>query len=327
MTSRAIHRRAGGLLAAVAACALLAPAAATAAPAKPEVRTGAAANVAETTATLTGRVNPNESATTWFFEYGTTSLYGASTPPVTTGATNRFAAVAADIAGLAPATRYHYRLVARNGKGLVKGPNRTFRTRRQPLGLSLAATPNPVAPGGATTLAGVLSGTGNANRQVVLQFNPFPYTQGFQNLGDAHVTDANGAFSFPLLGITINTQYRVLLPQNQNVQSPIVALGVAPRVSAGTKRIRRTRRGAIVRFRGKIRPAHDGVQVAIQRFRRGQWVTITGTVTRHARSGDFSRYSKRVRLRRGGTFRVYAGVADGDHVPSTSRELRVRVRR
>jgi hypothetical protein len=315
------------LLAAAAACALLAPAAATAAPAKPDVRTGAAANVAQSTATLTGRVNPNERATTYFFEYGTTSLYGARTGDVTTGATNRFAAVAADIAGLAPATRYHYRLVARNGRGLTKGGNRTFRTKRQPLGLTLAATPNPVVTGGSTTLAGTLSGTGNANRQVVLQGNPFPYTQGFQNVGDPHVTNDQGAFSFPLLGLTTNTQYRVLMPQNQNVQSPIVALGVAPIVRASAKRVRRTRRGAIIRFRGRVTPAHDGTQIAIQRLRRGTWVTINGTVARHHRSGQYSRYSKRLRLRRGGRFRVWAGVSSGDQVPATSRELRVRVRR
>jgi hypothetical protein len=327
MRRRAILGRAGGLMAAAAACALLAPAAAPAAPAKPGVTTGAAANVAQSTATLTGRVNPNERETTYFFEYGTTSLYGSSTPPVTIGPANRAQAVAADIAGLAPATRYHYRLVARNARGLTKGGNRTFRTRRQPLGLTLAATPNPVTPGGATTLAGTLSGTGNANRQVVLQANPFPYTQGFQNAGDPHVTNDQGAFSFPLLGITMNTQYRVLLPQNQNVQSPIVSLGVAPIVRAGAKRIRRTRRGAIVRFRGRVTPAHDGTQIAIQRLRRGTWVTINGTVARHTRSGRYSRYSKRLRLRRGGTFRVWAGVNDGDHVPATSRELRVRVRR
>ena len=55
-------------------------------------------------------------------------------------------------------------------------------------------------------------------------------------------------------------------------------------------------------------------------------MTISGTVARHARAG-FSRYSKRVRLRRGGTFRVFAGVSDGDHVANTCRQLRVRLRR
>ena len=45
--------------------------------------------------------------------------------------------------------------------------------------MTLAATPNPIAPGGATTLAGQLTGTNNVNRDVVLQSNPCPYTQGF----------------------------------------------------------------------------------------------------------------------------------------------------
>jgi hypothetical protein len=320
MRSRGL--RAGGLIAAVAACALIAPAAAMAAPAKPGVRTGPVANVAQTTATLTGGVNPNERQTTYFFEYGPTSLYGSSTPPADAGAGNSRRAVAADIAGLAPATRYHYRLVARNERGLTKGSDRTFRTQRQPLGLSLVATPNPVSPGGRTLLAGTLSGTGNANRQVVLQANPFPYTQGFQNAADVHLTNEQGGFSFPILSQSINTQYRVLLPNNPNVQSPIVAVGVAPKVGVRVKRLS----GRRFRLRGKVRPAHDGAQIAIQRLRNGQWVTITGTVTRHARS-SYSRYSKRVRLRRGGTFRVLAGVNDGDHVPSASRSVRLRVRR
>ena len=161
MRRRAIHERAVGLLAAAAQRARCwrrpqpRPL-----PAKPEVRTGAAANVAQTTATLTGRVNPNERATTYFFEYGTTSLYGARTPDVTTGAGQPVRRRGRRHRGLAPATRYHYRLVARNARGLTKGPNRTFRTQRQPLGLSLAATPNPVGAGGATTLAGDAVGHG-----------------------------------------------------------------------------------------------------------------------------------------------------------------------
>ena len=310
----------------VAACALLAPAAATAAPARPAVTSGPAANVAQATATLTGSVNPNEAATTYYFQYGSTTLYGSETPHTDAGASNRRVAVAADIGGLAPASTYHYRLVALNARGTVRGRDRTFRTQRQPLGLSLAAAPNPVAPGGATTLAGTLSGTGNSGRQVVLQANPFPYNLGFQNASDVHMTNAQGGFAFPVLSVPINTQYRVVLPQNQAIQSPIIAVGVAPLVSARTKRVRRTPRGAIVRFSGKVRPAHDGAQIAIQRLRRGAWVTISGTVARHA-TAAYSRYSKRVRLRRGGTFRVFAGVTDGDHVPNTSRALRVRVRR
>ena len=123
---------------------LLAPAGAAAAPAKPGVTNGAAANVAQTTATVTGKVNPNEVATTYFFEYGTTQLYGQRTPDAPAGSGNSSVNVAADLGGLAPATRYHYRLVAFNSRGVTRSGDRTFTTKRQPLGLSLAAAPNPI---------------------------------------------------------------------------------------------------------------------------------------------------------------------------------------
>ena len=324
MSRRRIHGGTGFAAAAIM-LGMLVPAGATAAPARPEVISGPAANVGQSTATLTGRVNPNERGTTYFFEYGTTALYGTATPAGSAGAGNRRVAVTADIGGLAPATTYHYRLVARNALGVRRGADRTFRTQRQPLGLSLAATPNPVRPGGRTLIAGTLSGTGNGGRQIVLQSNPFPYTQGFQNASDVHLTNGDGTFSFPVLSVPLNTQYRVLLPNQPQVASPIVSVGVAPKVSVGTKRVRRTARGAIVRFTGRVTPAHDGTQIAIQRLKGATWVTISGTIAKHASSAT-SRYRKSVRLRRGGTFRVFAGTNDGDHVPSVSRSVRVRVR-
>jgi hypothetical protein len=311
---------AGSALAAAAACLLLAPAAAMAAPAKPGVRTGAAANVGQTTATMTGRVNPNERQTTWFFEYGTTSLYGSRTLDVDAGAGNSFRPVASDIGNLAPFTRYHYRLVARNERGLTKGPDRTFRTQRQPLGLTFAAAPNPVSPGGSTTLSGALSGTGNTNRQIVLQANPFPYTQGFQNASDVHLTNAQGGFSFPVLSVPVNTQYRVVMAQNPNVASPIVAVGVAPLVGLRVRRLS----GRRFRLSGRVRPEHDGTQMIVQRLRNGQWINLKSTTARA--SGSSSRYRTRLRIRRSGTFRVLANVTDGDHVPAASRGVRLRRR-
>ena len=326
MNRRRIHGGTG-IAAVLIAAGLLVPAGATAAPARPDVTTGPTANKGQTSVTLTGRVNPNELDTTYTFEYGTTRVYGAQAPapPAAIGKGNRFRAVTVDIGNLAPATTYHYRLVARNAKGVRRGADRTFKTQRQPLGLTLGATPNPVAPGGNTTIAGTLSGTGNGGRQIVLQSNPFPYTQGFQNASNVQLTNPDGTFAFPVLGVQLNTQYRVVLPNQQQVQSPIVSVGVAPVVTVRTRRVRKTARGAIVRFRGRVTPAHDGTQVAIQKLKRGNWVTINGTITKH-RSSSYSRYRKALRLRRGGTFRVYVGVADGDHVASTSRSVRVRVR-
>lgn len=304
--------------------ALIAPAGALAA-AKPGVTTGAAASVGQQTVTLTGSVDPNQRATTYFFQYGTTTTYGVSTPTTVAGAADAARAVAAAVAGLAPATRYHYRLVAHNDLGTTRGADRSFRTKRQPLGVSLAATPNPVPFGGATVLGGTLTGTGNAGRQVVLQGNPFPYTQGFANAGNAQVTNAQGGFAFPLLSVPLNTQYRVVMPQNTAIVSPIVSVGVAVLVSTSIS-TSKVRRGGRVRFSGTIRPARDGAQIAFQKLSRGRWVTIGGTITRHG-GKSFSRYARSVRINRGGTFRVFAGIVDGNYVSSTGRERRIHTHR
>jgi len=47
----------------------------------PAATTGLASNVTHNTATLNGTVNPNGLATTVYFEWGTDTHYGKSTPP------------------------------------------------------------------------------------------------------------------------------------------------------------------------------------------------------------------------------------------------------
>jgi hypothetical protein len=290
------------------------PAAAQAASA-PGVTTGGAANVAQQTARLTGAVDPNGAATGYQFQYGTTSAYGSVTPEVTiTGDGKK--TVTADIGALAPATTYHYRLIAHNSEGVSKGADRTFKTKVQPLGVSFTATPNPILPGATTTLAGQLTGTGNGGRDVVLQSNPFPYTQGFKPVGDKHVTDGNGNFSFGLNLVPFNTQFRVALPDKPSVVSPIVVVSVSVKVttSLGTRTVHR---GHKLTFKGTLRPAVDGTPIAIQKLNsKHQWVTIAGTAARHNSSAS-SVYSKKVTIRRGGKYRVYAGVSNGMYVPNT----------
>jgi hypothetical protein len=226
---------------------------------------------------------------------------------------------------LAPATTYHFRLVAQNAHGLTTGNDRAVKTRPQPLGVTLAAAPNPVPVGAATTLAGTLSGTGNANRAVVLQANPFPYTQGFVNAANAQLTNAQGGFSFPLPSVALNTQYRVLMTDRPAVVSPIVTVGVAVRVSTRVRR-QRLRRGLRVRFSGTLRPARDGAQFAIQKLKKGTWRTIAGGITHHGGAG-FSRYAKRVRIRHSGTFRVFMGISDGNYVSNVGRTVTIHIRR
>ena len=216
------------------------------------------------------------------------------------------------------ATTYFFQI------GTTRGADRTFRTPRQPLGLALAATPNPVALGAPTTLAGTLSGTGNAGRAVRLQQNAFPFTAGFANAGNPQLTDAAGHFAFPVVSVALTTQYRVIVVGRPAVASPVVT--VAPLVALTTKVSRhRVVRGHRVRFSGKVRPAIVIPMVIQKRGRHGLWRNIATTVSRPA--GDHATYGKSVRIRRGGLFRVFAAASNGMFAPNLGRTVRLHTHR
>ena len=311
--------RAGALALTLAAL----PAVAQAATA-PTVATGGTSNLAQQTVTLAGAVDPNGADTTVQFQYGTTNRYGATTPAQTVTGDGR-RTVTVDVGGLAPSTTYHYRFIATNAKGLANGRDRTFKTKAQPLGVTLNATPNPLLPGGSTTLAGQLTGTGNGGRQIVLQSNPFPYTQGFKPVGNKLITDAKGNFSFNALPVAFNTQFRVALPDKPSVVSPIIVVSVAVRISTHVGAHTVTR-GHKLSFSGTISPAVDGTPIAIQKLNsKNHWVTVAGTAARHSSTGK-STYSKHVKISRGGKYRVYAGVANGMYVPATGSTLTIHTK-
>jgi hypothetical protein len=297
------------------------PATAQAQSAKPTVTTTGAIKVTPRSATLLGKITPNGAQTTYLFQYGTTTLYGSATAPGAVGDGSAAVPVTADVTGLAPATTYHFRLVAHNRNGTVNGVDRVLRTRPEPLGLTLVAAPNPVPFGRPALLGGTLTGTGNARRQILLQSNPFPYTQGFQPTANVQLTDLQGQFAFPLLPVALNTQYRVVVPDKPEIVSPIVSLGVAVRVATNTSR-RVVRTGGLVRFFGTVRPARPGAQFAIQLLRRGAWRTVAGGIA-HGAGGGVSRYAKRVKIRRGGQYRVFVAIADGNFVSSAGRVVKI----
>jgi hypothetical protein len=104
--------------------------------AAPDVVTGQATDIAKQTAKLSGTVNPNGTATTYTFQFGTSASYGAETTPASAGAGTTSNTVNATLSGLAPGTTYHYRIVASNDKGQsTSGVDRTVTT--QPRGSSL----------------------------------------------------------------------------------------------------------------------------------------------------------------------------------------------
>lgn len=101
----------------------------------PTVVTGAANEVTHASPTLTtasatlmGWVNPDDAETTYYFQYGTTTAYGAQTAEGSLEASTTATAVQAMLTGLMPATTYHFRLVATNAGGSVVGADSTFTT-------------------------------------------------------------------------------------------------------------------------------------------------------------------------------------------------------
>jgi hypothetical protein len=314
------HPRRTLVAVATTALAMIAPAGA-AAVGKPGVATGRATQVKITSATLNGRVNPNGLATVYFFQVGTTIAYGARTPDTAAGNGAAGRPVAAAIGGLAPNTTYHFRLVARNAAGTTLGGDRALKTPAQPLGLALAATPNPVLLGSPTTIAGSLLGTGNAGRPLQLQQKLFPFTGAFVNIGNPQLSNATGGFAFPLLTVPMTAQYRVLVTDRPAVVSPIVTVNV--QVLVRTKVTdERVRRGARVHFSGSVRPAVVNTPLAIQKRHRGRWVTISGSITRPGGSG-FVVYGKTLRIRRGGSYRIFIGASGGMFAPNVGRTIRI----
>jgi hypothetical protein len=89
----------------------------------PDVRTGVASGVGATSVTMNGTVNPDGvEVKSCRFEYGTSAAYGGSVGCVeSVGSGTGEVSVHADLAGLSPATAYHFRLVAGNENGTEYG--------------------------------------------------------------------------------------------------------------------------------------------------------------------------------------------------------------
>jgi hypothetical protein len=130
-------------LAAAALTLLLAPAAQAA---SPSVATRSASSIKQTSATLHGDVNPRGLATSWQFQYGRTSSYGAATSRHSAGSGTTTLAVSASIGHLTPGTTYHYRLIATNADGTTAGSDRTLRAALPPAQPPLVLGSAPFAP-------------------------------------------------------------------------------------------------------------------------------------------------------------------------------------
>ena len=163
--------------------------------------------------------------------------------------------------------------------------------------LTIAAKPNTIVFGSATVISGRLRGPNNAGRTVTLRADPYPFGVG----PDAVVrtqTTSNGSYSFTQRPDR-NTNYQVSFG---GVRSAVVRVNVRFRISLRASDYT-PRAGALVRLRGRACPESDGAVVSIQRrSASGRYRTVRRTRLRAATR--CSTYSRRLRVRRDGTYRA-----------------------
>jgi hypothetical protein len=117
----------------------------TPAPPLPVVETGAAGEVAQNSATITGSVDPEGLSTGYEFDLGTDTGYGARVFGEV-GSGSEPQAVSLNVGGLQPGTTYHYRLVASNTYGTAYGADETFTTPGFPTSVIAPPLTAPLVP-------------------------------------------------------------------------------------------------------------------------------------------------------------------------------------
>lgn len=167
----------------------------------PAASTNSATAVARATATLNAHVNPHSSQTTYWFEYGQSNDFGSVTGFQSAGSGNTSDAVSADISGLAPATKYFFRINAQNQYGTVNGATQSFTTTgpaaqaQQPVVTTQVAAPvattsatlrGTVNPSGAQTTYWFEYSTDSLLGSVLLKTTP--HTSAGSAVGTASVT-------------------------------------------------------------------------------------------------------------------------------------------
>jgi plastocyanin len=177
---------------------------------EPTVTTEAASSETEHEATLNGTVNPNGKLTKYFYKWGTTESYGATTSVKSAGEGTEGVSVPETLKGLAPGTLYHYRLVAENAAntaGPTEGADRTFTTVSPP-GPPVVTTglASPVSDT-EETLKGTINPSGEATKYIFNYGASTSYGQHSTELTLTAADHTSHAVSIKLEGLTPGTTY------------------------------------------------------------------------------------------------------------------------
>jgi hypothetical protein len=230
------------------------------APGPPHVSTGGA-HASGASTVLEGTVDPDNVATSYYFQYGPTVTYGSQTPTLSLPAGPTTVKVTQTVTGMLPG--YHFRLVAINANGKRVGHDHVFNTSasKQKPAIVLPKTFEPTPIGDAFVLSGSVTGPNSANRAIVLQETPYPYTAVYTDVGSPILTGPTGHFSFRVADLRTNTKFRVSTLNTVPLRSLIVPEQVSVRV---VLKVRTSSRKGLVRLYGTVTPTEVGARVYFQ---------------------------------------------------------------
>jgi murein DD-endopeptidase MepM/ murein hydrolase activator NlpD len=123
---------------------------------KPTVTTTSATSITTSGATLNGSVNPNGSACTSWFQYGTSTSYGSTTQTMPyNGSSTSPITMNWSIGSLSPGTTYHFRAVSQNSVGTNYGNDMSFTISASLV--TKPSSPNLNSPGTSSSPGPVIS--------------------------------------------------------------------------------------------------------------------------------------------------------------------------
>ncbi len=189
----------------------------------PTTITSAATSITQTSATLSGQVNPNGAATEFWFEHGVAGQSLAMTSMFSAGSGTSDVPLSRTISNLQPSTTYNFRIVARNSAGTAHGNIRTFTTPATvtpPPSVTFPTTITSAATS-ITQTSATLSGQVNPNGAATEYWfeygtTSFTHQTVFISAGSGHNLIN---ISQPISGLTANTRYIFRLVARNSVDT------------------------------------------------------------------------------------------------------------
>jgi hypothetical protein len=194
-----------------------------------------------------------------------------------------------------------------------------------PSSLTISASPSPITFGSSSTVSGVLSGKHVSGVTVTLESRAASGNGAFGK-GPTAKTDSTGHYTFSVTP-SLNTSYQAVAKASPTAMSSDAVVNVKVKVTEHLSTTR-PKAGHAVRFSGLVIPAYNGKFAQIQRKTASGWKTVASAklvATTPVGSVQRSRYSKRVKVHKSGTYRVSFNPADGLRLANNGRARKVTV--